>query len=90
MFTSGFYGMVFEHLQNCFHPKDSTNGFPQFFQLCYHIVKGHNPPRIAHVLGATYFLTMTKPSRGVCPIAMGETLYQLTNVAYVFNYAMPF
>jgi hypothetical protein len=25
--TSGPYGMVFEHLQNYFHPKDSTNGF---------------------------------------------------------------
>jgi hypothetical protein len=24
---SGPFGMVFEHLQDCFHPKDSTNGF---------------------------------------------------------------
>jgi hypothetical protein len=55
------------------------NGLPQLFQLCFHIVQGHIPHRIAHVFRATYLLTMTKPSHGVCPIIMGEVLYRLTD-----------
>jgi len=27
LLISGSSGMVFEYLQDCFHPKDSTNGF---------------------------------------------------------------
>jgi hypothetical protein len=26
--TSGPFGMVFEHLRDCFHPKDLTSAFP--------------------------------------------------------------
>jgi hypothetical protein len=33
LLASGFSRMVFEYLCDCFHPKDSTNGFPQLFQL---------------------------------------------------------
>jgi hypothetical protein len=28
---SGHFGMVFEHLRNCFHPKDLVSAFPQLF-----------------------------------------------------------
>jgi hypothetical protein len=70
--------IVFEHFRDCFHPKDLTSGFPQLFQLCFHIVKGHIPLQIAHVLGAIHLLSMTEPSNGVHPIIMGKTLYQLT------------
>jgi hypothetical protein len=28
MLASGLFKMVFEHLQDCFHPKDLANGFP--------------------------------------------------------------
>jgi hypothetical protein len=58
--------MVFEHLQNYFHLEYSTNGFPQLFQLCFHIAEG---------LGTTCLLVMTKPLGGIRPIAMGKTLY---------------
>jgi len=71
--------MVFEHLQNYFHPKYSMSGFFQLFQFCYHIAQGHIPPQIACVLGTAHLLAMTKPSNGVRPITMGETLNQLTN-----------
>jgi hypothetical protein len=66
----------FEPFQDCFHPKDLASGFPQWFQLCFHIAQGHNPPQITHIFGAARLLTMTKPSSGVCSITMGETLYQ--------------
>jgi hypothetical protein len=44
LLANGHFGMVYEHLYNYFHPKDSTSGFLQLFQLCYHIIKGHIPP----------------------------------------------
>jgi hypothetical protein len=51
------------------------DGFPHLFQLYFHIAQGHIPYQIIHVLGATHFLTITKPSNGIHPIAMGEVLY---------------
>jgi hypothetical protein len=77
--------MVFEHLEDYFHLKDSTSEFPQLFQLCFHIAQGHVPLLIACVLRATHLLTMTKPLNGVHPIAIGETLYQLTSRILYFQ-----
>jgi hypothetical protein len=71
----GLFRMVFEHLQRCFHPEDSMSEFPQLFQLCFHIAKGHIAPQIAHVLSTVCLLTMNKPLGGICPIIVGETLY---------------
>jgi hypothetical protein len=85
LLTSGLYGMVLEHLQDYFHPEDSTNGFFQLFQLCFHITHGHIPPQIAHVLGACSFLAMTKPSNGVHPIVVGEHRIDSQATFYVFN-----
>ncbi len=72
-------GMVFEHLRDCFHPKDSTCGFPQLFQLCFHMVQGHIPIQIALVLGMAHFLAMTKPLNEIHPIIMKETSYRFTS-----------
>ncbi len=41
-----------------------------------------------HVLRVAHLLTMTKPSGGICPNAMGDTLYQFRNDVYAFNIAM--
>jgi hypothetical protein len=41
--TNDPFGMIFEHLWNCFHLEDSMGGFPQLFQFCSHIAKGHIP-----------------------------------------------
>ncbi len=71
--------MVFEHLQDCFHPKSSKNGFLQLFQFCSHIIKGLIPLRIALVLGMAHLLTITKPSSVVHPIVMGEAMYRFTS-----------
>jgi hypothetical protein len=78
--------MVFEHLQDYVHFEDSTSGFLQSFQLCFHIAQGHIPTQIAHVLGMTCLLTMTKLSNGVRPIAVKETLYQLTSYILCFQF----
>jgi hypothetical protein len=86
LLTSGPFGMVFKHLRDCFHSKDSTNGFLQLFQLCFHITQGHIPPQIAHVLGTTRLLAMTKALGGVCPIIVGETLYRFTNCALCLQF----
>jgi hypothetical protein len=77
----GLSRIVFEHLRDCFHPEDLASGFIKLFQLCFHIAQGRIPPQIAHVFGVAHLLTMTKPLGGVCPIAMGETLYQFTSCA---------
>jgi hypothetical protein len=79
LFINCLSRMVFEHLQNYFHSKNFTSGFPHLFQLCSHILQGHIPCWITHILKTTCLLTMTKPSSGVCFIVMGETLYWLTS-----------
>jgi hypothetical protein len=72
LLASGFLGMVFEHISDCFHLEDSTSGFPQLFQLCFHITHGHIPPQIADVLGVACLLTMTKSLGGISPIIVGK------------------
>jgi hypothetical protein len=73
--ASGIFKMVFEYFWDYFHFKDSTTRFFQLFQLCFLITQGNIPPQIAHVLGVTCLLTMTKPTSGVRPIIIEETLY---------------
>jgi hypothetical protein len=77
LLVSGPYGTIFEQCWDYFHPKDSMSGFLQLFQLCFHITYGHIPFQIARVFGAVCLLAMTKPSGGVCPITVWETLHQL-------------
>jgi hypothetical protein len=84
--ASGPSRMVFEHLRNNFHLEDLASGFPQLFQLCFHITQGHNPPQITRVLGAAYLLAMTKPLGGISPIAVGETLYRLISRALCLQF----
>ncbi len=48
--SNGPLGMVYELLQDCFVPNDFANGFDHFFELCGHIVQGHVPPLVLHLL----------------------------------------
>jgi hypothetical protein len=80
------FRMVFEHLQDYFHPKDSTSEFPQLFQFYFHITQGHISHQITHVFGVAYFLIMTKPSNEICPIAMGEMLYRFISYTLCFQF----
>jgi hypothetical protein len=54
LLANGFTGMAFEHFQDYFHLEDLVSGFPQLFQLCFHITQGHIPPQIARVLGVAH------------------------------------
>ncbi len=88
--TNAFSRMVFEHFQDCFHPKNSTSEFLQLFQLCSHIVKGLIPLQIAHVLGATHLLVITKPSNGVHPIVVGEAMYRFKSCTLYLQFSRCF
>jgi hypothetical protein len=50
--SNGLLGMVYELLQDYFVPYDSISGFNLFFEECGHIVQGHVPPLISHLLFA--------------------------------------
>jgi len=52
-FSSGPLGMVYEFLRDCFVPYDVTSGFDLFFEVCGHIVQGHVPPSVSHLLSAS-------------------------------------
>ncbi len=66
--------------------KDSTNGFPQLFQLCSHITQGHIPRWIAHILKIVHLLTTTKPLGGICPIVMKGALYHFISWPLCFQF----
>jgi hypothetical protein len=84
LLTSGPSGMVFEHLWDYFQPKNSTNGFPQLFQLSSPITQGHIPFQIPHVFGTTHLLTMTKPIGGVHPIVATHKLHFMPSISQKF------
>jgi hypothetical protein len=65
--------------------KYPTSGFPQLFQLCFHIAQGHIPFQIAHVIGIAHLLAMTKPLGGVHPIVVGENCIDSQTALYAFN-----
>jgi hypothetical protein len=79
LLVSGFSCIVFEHLQNLFDLEDSTNAFPQLFQVCSHVVMNHIPMPIVWVFGATKLLALAKSFEGIHLIVVGEVLYQLVN-----------
>jgi len=72
-----FSCMVFEHLQDLFDLKDSTNAFPQFFQVCSLVVMSHIPMPIVQAFGATRLLALAKPFGPIQLIVVGEALYRL-------------
>jgi hypothetical protein len=71
--------MIFEHLQELFDPKDSTNAFPRLFQVCSHVVMSHIPMPVVRIFRATRLLALAKPFGGIHLIVVGEVLYQLVN-----------
>jgi hypothetical protein len=51
--SGGPSSMVYELLWDYFDPNDSTNGFDLYLKICGHIVHGHVPPSISHLLVAS-------------------------------------
>ncbi len=77
---SGPFGILFEHLQNTFDPKDSMTSFIQFHQLCSHAAVNHIFGFVVRILRVNQLLTLAKPSNGIHIIVVGEALYRLMNM----------
>jgi hypothetical protein len=75
--SGGLSGMVYEYLWNYFVLDDFASGFNLFFEVCGHIVWGHVPLSISHLLFAFWFLTLEKQFGGICPITISGVTYCL-------------
>jgi hypothetical protein len=60
LFSSGLFGMVYEHLSKCFILKDLSLRFLKLFQVVAAIVHGDILRLVALVLGASKLLAMAK------------------------------
>jgi hypothetical protein len=65
LFTRGPSSMVFQRLQNAFDLKDFASSSIQLHQLNSHIITGHFPEFITHVLCAARLLALAKPSNAI-------------------------
>jgi hypothetical protein len=76
LLIGGPLGMVFEHLQDIFGPKDSASCFSQLFLVRSYIIA----PRcifenITRAFGVVKLLILAKPSSGIRPIAINKVFY---------------
>jgi hypothetical protein len=62
---NGLLNMVYELLQDCFVPNDSTTGFHLLFEICKHIACGHVPPLVSSLLVALQLLALEKQVGGI-------------------------
>lgn len=66
-FHKGLSSMVFDHFKDVFDLEDFTNKLFKLHHLNSHVAMGWFQRSIACVLGATRFLTLTKPLGGIGP-----------------------
>jgi hypothetical protein len=66
---------VYEFLQDYFVLDDFTNDFDLIFEICEHIICGHVPPLVSHLLVASRLLALEKQIGGVQPLVIGEVIY---------------
>jgi hypothetical protein len=71
LFLSGFFGMVYEHLSECFIPEDPSLGFSELFLVVIVVSCGDIPKLVALALGASRLLVMAKDTCGFRLIAIG-------------------
>jgi len=72
LFSSGLFGMVYEHLSRCFIPKDPSSWFSELFQVAAVVTCEDIPRLMALMLGANKLLAMAKDISGFHFIAMGK------------------
>jgi hypothetical protein len=46
-----------------------------FFEICEHIVHGHIPPSISHMLITSQLLALEKQATNIQPITIGKAIY---------------
>jgi hypothetical protein len=65
LLVHGPLGMVFEHFQDLFDPKDLVNYFSQLLLMHFKVVVGHIPKGIMRTFGATRLLALANPFHGI-------------------------
>jgi hypothetical protein len=88
-YLSGLSGMVFEHLRDYFHLEDLMVDFFSCFNFLSYRSRSQSISNYTCVFGTACLLTISKPSSGVCPIAMGKHYLNSQVPLYVFNSATP-
>jgi hypothetical protein len=82
LLASGPFEMVYLQGETVFTLKIQQVDSLSMFSYCIRSLSTPN----SCVFGAACLLAMTKPSDGICPIAVGETLYQFTIYALCFQF----
>jgi hypothetical protein len=83
--SSGIFGMIYEHLLGCSILKDPFFGFLELFQVIVIVARGDIPRSVASMLGVNRLLAMSKNTKGLCPITIGEMFLQLINRSIVLQ-----
>jgi hypothetical protein len=60
-----------------FCPRWFFEWLPIFFNVCGHIVHGHVPPFVSHLLVTSQLLVLQKQMENIRPIMIGEVIYWL-------------
>jgi len=84
----GPFNMVFEHLEKKIDFEDSMSGFLQLHRLCSHVIVNRILRSMAWVIGANWFLTLAKPSNGICSIIVGKNSINAWVRLYAYNFMM--
>jgi hypothetical protein len=75
LLTCGPFGMVFQHFQDYFDPKDLASGFIQLHHLCAHVDVSCIFWSMVQVFGASRLLALAKPFGGIHLIIVGWAFY---------------
>jgi hypothetical protein len=86
LFSSGLFGMVYEHLSGCFIPKDPSSRFSRLFHATIVVAYGDIPRSMARMLGVNKLLAMAKDIGGFCPTVIGKMFFRLISHSIVLQF----
>jgi hypothetical protein len=75
LFSNGLFGMVYEHMSNCFILEDSSSRFFELFKVAIAIACGDISRLVALVLGTSRLLAITKNLKSLRPIVVGKMFF---------------
>jgi hypothetical protein len=82
LFSSGLYGMVYEHISRCFIPEDPSLGFSDVVAI---VVRMDIFKLVVIMLGVNKLLAMTKDISGLCPIVISDVFFQFISHSIVLQ-----
>lgn len=88
--SRSIFGMIYEHLRDCFSPEDPSSRFFELYRVVEHVAQGRIPVRIARALGASRLLAIAKDTDEIRPIAIGEVFLHLISRTLVLQLRVPF